>query len=330
PDKVAIARGLAAMMRRPLADDGNSFLQWLREHGQTEGAIHRFWEPVLVSALNEELDRCSARYASLVFRDSFLKSADAGKMGVPSVPLTELYSKARSYIEARGGSVRLRTVVEQVAPHADGVTLTLGSGSGEAVAADAVIVATPWLAAGKLLPALQSRLSRLESSSITGIHLWFDRRITELPHAVLLDRTIQWMFHKSVLQPGRGQSGSYVEVVVSASKKLIDLSRQEIIDLAVKELAEFFPAVCDARLEKATVVKELHATYSVLPGGDAFRPKQATADPRIFIAGDWTETGWPATMEGAVRSGYLAAEAVADRSFMVPDLPAQGVMRWFG
>lgn len=330
PDKVAIARGLAAMMRRPLPDDGNSFLQWLRDHGQTEQAIHRFWEPVLVSALNEELGRCSARYASLVFRDSFLKSADAGKMGVPSVPLTELYSKARAYIEGRGGSVRLRTVVEQVAPHADGVTLTLASGSGEAVAADAVIVASPWLVAGKLLPALQSRLSRLESSSITGIHLWFDRRITDLPHAVLLDRTIQWMFHKSVLQPRRGQSGSYVEVVVSASKKLIDLSRQEIIDLAVKELAEFFPAVCDARLEKATVVKELHATYSVLPGGDAFRPKQATADPRIFVAGDWTETGWPATMEGAVRSGYLAAEAVADRRFMVPDLSAQGVMRWFG
>ena len=329
-DKIAILRGLAAMMRGPLQDDGESFLQWLRGHGQTEQAVRRFWEPVLVSALNEDLDRCSLRYASLVFRDSFLKSARAGRMGVPAVPLTELYSKAKSYIEQRGGAVRLRTAVEQVASNADGASLTLGlDGRGEEFAADVVIVATPWLVAAKLLPPMAEQLERIESSSITGIHLWFDRSITDLPHAVLLDRTIQWMFHKSLLQPQREAAGSYVELVVSASKGLIDKSRQEIIDVAVSELAEFFPAVREAKLEKATVVKELHATYSVLPGADAFRPKQATSDPRVFVAGDWTETGWPATMEGAVRSGYLAAEAIAGKRFMVPDLPAQGFMRLF-
>jgi zeta-carotene desaturase len=329
-DKIAISRGLSAMIREPLQDYGKSFLQWLREHGQTQQAIRRFWEPVLVSALNEDLDRCSLRYASLVFRDSFLKSARAGEMGVPAVPLTELYSKAKGYIEQRGGAVRLRTSVEQIASDSGGVSLTLGlDGKGEKFAADAVIVATPWLVAAKLLPRLKEQLASIESSSITGIHLWFDRAITDLPHAVLLDRTIQWMFHKSFLQPQRESTGSYVELVVSASKKLIDKSRQEIIDLAVSEITEFFPAVLEAKLEKATVVKELHATYSVLPGGDVFRPKQPTADPRVFVAGDWTETGWPATMEGAVRSGYLAAEAIAGIRFMVADLPARGLMRLF-
>jgi squalene-associated FAD-dependent desaturase len=330
-DKLAISRGLAAMMREPLPDTGESFLTWLRQHGQTDQAIRRFWEPVLVSALNEDLDRCSVRYASLVFRDSFLKSAHAGEMGVPAVPLTELYSRAKGYIEERGGTVRLRTSVEQIASGREEVQLTLGlEGKGEEFAADSVIVAVPWHVTAKLVPTLAAQLSQIESSSITGIHLWFDRRITDLPHAVLLDRTIQWMFHKSLLQPKRGEQGSYVELVVSASKKLIDMSRQEIIDLAVKELGEFFPAVHGAKLKKATVVKEFHATYSVLPGADALRPKQATSDPRLFLAGDWTDTGWPATMEGAVRSGYLAAEAIAGKKILVPDLPARGLMKMFG
>ncbi len=329
-DKIAISRGLAAMLRDPLEDTGQSFLHWLREHGQTEQAIRRFWEPVLVSALNEALDRCSVRYASLVFRDSFLKSARAGEIGIPSVPLTDLYSRAMQYIEQRGGSVRLRTSVEQIVSSDDGIALTFGlDGKGEQSRADAVIVSAPWLVTAKLIPALADKLNRIESSSITGIHLWFDRRITDLPHAVLLDRTIQWMFHKSVLQPQRGEHGSYVEVVVSASKNLIDVSRQQIIDLALKELAEFLPAVREAKLEKATVVKEFHATYSVVPGADALRPSQTTHDPRIFLAGDWTDTGWPATMEGAVRSGYLAAEAAAGKKFLVPDLPARGFMRLF-
>lgn len=329
-DKLAVSRGLMAMMREPLADSGEPFVDWLRRHGQTDAAIRRFWEPVLVSALNEDLDRCSVRYASLVFRDSFLKSARAGEMGVPRVPLTELYGRAQGYIEQRGGSVRLRHSVEQMSLQPDGVRLELGlEGKGASLAADAVVMATPWAVTARVVPQLAEQLASIESSPITGIHLWFDRRITDLPHAVLLDRTIQWMFHKSVLQPQREESGSYVELVVSASKRLVEQSRQEIIDMAVRELAEFFPAVASARLTKATVVKEVHATYSVRPGADAFRPKQATGDPRLFLAGDWTDTGWPATMEGAVRSGYLAAEAISASRVCVPDLPAQGLMRLF-
>ena len=158
-------------------------------------------------------------------------------------------------------------------------------------------------------------LAAFEHSPITGIHLWFDRPITDLPHATLLDRTIQWMFNKS--------GGRYIELVVSASRGLVETRREDVIALAVRELAEFFPAVQAARLEKSHVVKEIRATFSAKPGLEAHRPVNRDAGSRIcFWPGDWTRSGWPATMEGAVRSGYLAAEAVTaqagkPRSFLL-------------
>ena len=188
---------------------------------------------------------------------------------------------------------------------------------------------------------MRQQLEQFESSPITGIHFWFDRRITELDHAVLLDRTIQWMFHKSSFQSSHSSgnwelrtenSGSYIELVVSSSKSLVDKSRQEIEYLALRELAEFFPAVRNARVLKSTVIKEVYATYSPRPGLDRYRPKARSPWPRLFLAGDWVATGWPATMEGAVRSGYQAAEALAGAAgvktrCLVPDLPAKGLMR---
>jgi len=327
-DKVEIAKAMLEL-RGELKDDGTSFLDWLRKHKQTERAISRFWAPVLVSALNEDLDKCSPLYAGQVFRESFLKSAEAGKMGIPAIPLSDLYSAAGEYIRQRGGEVNLRASVEGFKADADGVRVCVG---GEEIRADFAVLAAPFNVISNLLPddeaarPLREMAAKFESSPITGIHLWFDRQITDLEHAVLLDRTIQWMFHKSKLL-NRGGDGSYVELVVSASNSLVEMGRQEIIDLAVRELADFFPIVREAKLTKATVIKEIHATYSPKPGVDAYRPKAKSAWPCVFLAGDWTDTGWPATMEGAVRSGYLAAEALAGKKFLVPDLPAKGLMR---
>lgn len=328
-DKIGIAKAMLEL-RGELADDGYSFLEWLRERGQTQRAIDRFWAPVLVSALNEDLSKCSSRYAGLVFRESFLKSAEAGKMGIPAIPLSDLYSAAGEYIRQRGGEVNLRASVEGFKAEADGVRVCVG---GEEIVADYAVLAAPFNVIANLLPddeaawPLREMAAQFESSPITGIHLWFDRQITDLEHAVLLDRTIQWMFHKSKLL-NRGGDGSYVELVVSASNSLVEMGRQEIIDLAVCEFGDFFPVVREAKLTKATVIKEVHATYSPKPGVDAYRPKAQSAWPRVFLAGDWTDTGWPATMEGAVRSGYLAAEALAGKKFLVPDLPAKGLMRF--
>jgi uncharacterized protein with NAD-binding domain and iron-sulfur cluster len=162
---------------------------------------------------------------------------------------------------------------------------------------------------------------------------------------VLLDRTIQWMFHKSMLLEKNSKLAkasdngsqkqerpSYVELVISSSKSLIEKSRQEIIDLALTELREFFPAARDAKLVKATVIKEVNATFSPKPGIDRYRPNSKTLWPHVFLAGDWTATGWPATMEGAVRSGYIAAEKITreagdSKAFLVPGLARGGLMR---
>lgn len=345
-DKLAIARGLLQFVGGLPPDSGENFAQWMERHGQTHGAIERFWKPVLVSALNEDPERISVHYAAKVFRESFLSSAEAGQMGIPSIPLSELYGHAVEYIRARGGDVRLRTSVE-------GMESVMGGGwiarSGEeSFAADAVVLALPFEGLSKLLPqmpalegveGLKAKLEGFEHSPITGIHLWFDRGVTELEHAVLLDSPVQWIFNKSALQPERRAGGldrggeHYVELVVSASRSLVSMQRQEIVDMATAELARFFPQVREAQLVKAAVVKEVRATYSVRPGLDACRPAAEESPwPGIALAGDWTATGWPATMEGAVRSGYAAAELVTAmfggrKQLRVAELAHGGLMR---
>ena len=181
--------------------------------------------------------------------------------------------------------------------------------------------------------ALADQLNSFAHSPITSVHLWFDRQVTDLDKAVLLDTTIEWMYNVSRLQPARHAGpGSYLELVISNSKTLVPLERQQIIDMALRELVLFFPAVAQATLLKAAVIKEVRATFSVPPGIDRLRPHARSPWPHLYLAGDWTATGWPATMEGAVRSGYLAAEAIAAASgtpqhFLVKDLPPTGLMR---
>lgn len=338
-DKMVIARGLSYFLRGLPPDSAEDFDHWLRRHGQTQRAIDRFWKPVLVSALNEDLNRLSVHYAAKVFRESFLMSPEAGRMGIPAIPLSELYGRAVDYLRQRGSEVSLRTSVDSIAPSANGWLVSAGDRS---FSSDAVVLALSFEAMAALLPALPpnaaaeelaAHLSQFEHSPITGIHLWLDREITTLDHAVLLDTTIQWLFNKSRLQPGhRGAEASYLELVVSASKSLVSMPRQEIIDLALRELIQFFPALATTSLLKAAVVKEVRATYSVRPQLDRLRPTPVSPWPGIFLAGDWVATGWPATMEGAARSGYYAAEALTRslgdlQSFMVPELPPSGLMR---
>jgi squalene-associated FAD-dependent desaturase len=361
-DKFVISRAIAALTLTVQPDTGQSFLDWCHRHAQTQNAIERFWKPILVSALSEDLDLISISYAAQVVRES-MKSPAARHMGVPTIPLTDLYNRAGDYIRARGGEIRFRSSLETFSAEPTQLKLRLkDKDKDEEEAFDYLVLALPFDSIDRVLPQtpeaapLREKLTHFEPCPITGIHLWFDRQISDLDHAVLLDRTIQWMFHKSRLLEkdreghdfGRAENatakngalapegtGSYIELVVSASKTLIDKSRAEIVDLALKEVCEFFPGTRAANLVKSTVIKEVHATYSPRAGIDLYRPPQATAWPRVFLAGDWTATGWPATMEGAVRSGYLAAEALAHSSgmkkshFLTPDLPPSGLMRLF-
>ncbi|RPI09546.1 MAG: amine oxidase, partial [Acidobacteriales bacterium] len=211
-------------------------------------------------------------------------------------------------------STRLRSPVERIrfqGAEVSGVQLR-----DELLHADWYVSALPFERIGAVAPELGLDLSAFRHSPITTIHLWFDRPITDLPHAALLDRTIQWLFNK--------EGGRYVQLVVSASNTLVEMSRNEVIALALAELAGFLPEVRAATLEKAHVIKEIRATFVPVPGLEAQRPAAPTTFNNLFLAGDWTRSGWPATMEGAVRSGYLAAEALTaaaghPRKFLLPD-----------
>ncbi|HEY4052183.1 MAG TPA: hydroxysqualene dehydroxylase HpnE, partial [Terriglobales bacterium] len=184
-DKFLLSLALAALVTRIPPDDGTSFQDWLRHHHQTSAAIERFWKPVLVSALSEDLDRISIPYAAQVIRES-MKSSEARRMGIPSVPLTELYNAARDYICAHGGSVRFRAGVQGFVPNNERVLIKLAD-SEESF--DYAVLAVPFDSLAKLLPelpesqGLKDTLAHFETSPITGVHFWFDRQITDLPHA---------------------------------------------------------------------------------------------------------------------------------------------------
>jgi len=311
-EKFAIARALRAIpaeYARRGDLDGITMQQWLQEKGQPRRAVERFWRQVLVSAINEELDRMAARHGLQVFRLGLLAGPEAYEMGVPNVPLGQLYS-SQSWQRLGGVQICLRSVAQ--AFHISGDKVQSVTTSGGKARADAYVLAVPFERVAALVPELNLDFSGFEHSPITGIHLWFDRPVTDLPHATFLDRTIQWMFNKS--------EGRYVQLVISASRSLVEMPRAEVIALAQRELAEFLPAAREARIEKAQVVKEVRATFSAKPGLEAKRPATRTAIQNLFLAGDWTRSGWPATMEGAVRSGYLAAEAIAGQKFLLPDV----------
>lgn len=316
-DKIAIARALWAIRseHRTRQDlDRITMLDWLHEKRQTERAIRRFWNQVLVSAVNEDLDRMAASHGFQVFWLGFLARADAYEMGVPAVPLGDLYGP-QGWQGIPKARFHMRAPVERVVAD-DGAVCGVIAG-GERYRADHYICALPFERLLAVIPELGLDLAGFEHSPITGIHLWFDRSITELAHATLLDRTIQWMFNKS--------EGRYVQLVVSASRSLVEMPRAGVIALALRELAEFFPRVREAKLEKAHVVKEVRATFSARPGLEQMRPASATKFRNFFLAGDWTRSGWPPIMESAVRSGYLAAEAVSraagsQRKFLLPDI----------
>jgi zeta-carotene desaturase len=341
-DKMALARAFRALMRPVDADSSETLGAWLKRNGQTQGAIERFWRLVIASALNADVDEIALHYAAKVIRELFLNSAQAGYMGMSTVPLSELYCGAERYLRGHGDDVVLNAGMEGAWWDEETSQWTLATRAGELVA-DFLVLALPFEAMARLLPqmppadsaeALARKIRRHEHGPICSVHLWFDREITELDHAVLLDREIHWMYNKSQLQPWRGTGGSYLELVVSASHEFAALSREEAIELGVRELAEFFPAVSGATLEKAALVKEVRATFTVPPGIDAARPGSASPWPNCVLAGDWIATGWPSTMESAARSGHLAAEAVCaaisePRKFRNPDLKPRGFMRFF-
>lgn len=336
-DKAGIAAGLARFLRGYPASDKESFAAWLKRTGQTDRAIRHFWEPVVVGALNDGFDRCSVKYAGKVFYESFLRSAPAGRLGIPAAPLSEFFAPIAALAHRKGVDLKLKAGVERIERTSDH---WLVQAVGEKFRASSVVLATDFRQTKNLLAGLNSptnsaaalneNFDKFIPAPITTIHLWYDRDVTGMDHAVLLDTRIQWMFAKSRIRRWAAECGSYLELVISASWPELSMSREEILASALQEVELFFPLVKQAKLLKSGVLKEARATFSVIPGLDSFRPQQTTSWPGVYLAGDWTATEWPSTMEGAVRSGRLAAGAVMGDSnrFMAPEAPAKGLMRW--
>jgi squalene-associated FAD-dependent desaturase len=314
-EKLRIGRGLYKL-RRVAPEEDPPLLDWLMRQGQTPRTVARFWGVVLTSALNETPDRLGLRYARKVFVDGFLGHRRGFEVELPRVPLDRLYGEElQNWLTQNGvqllmgcGVRRLQVIDGRVG----GVELR----NGESIQADVYIAAVPFDRLLGLLPekvivaeSYFVNLRHLETSPITSVHIWYDRPVLRWPHVVLVDCLGQWVFSRGEVAPGE----HYLQVVVSAARQLRGLGHEEVQRQILEELAQLFPAAATAKVKRARVVTEHAATFSPLPGVDKWRPAQASPIPNLFVAGDWTATGWPATMEGAVRSGYLAAEALLAR-----------------
>ncbi len=327
-DKVAVARALLPFVRGYPAADDESVAQWLRRMKLPAGAVRHFLYPVMVSALNDVPERCSMKYAGQVFHETFLKSAEGGRLGIPALPLSEFYGFVAEDAVRHGAVLYEGFAVRSVVAAADGGWAV--AGDRESLRADTVVLAVPFDQVSPLLEpdvfgrALPLGLGPFVQSPITTVHLWYDRDVVGMDHAALLDTTIEWMFAKGRI---RGTDPGYVELTMSASHAQLRMSADDVFRAALKELEVFFPDARRALLRKHLVLKEAKATFSVVPGLDRFRPLSKTDVPGLVMAGDWTRTGWPSTMEGAVRSGYLAVEAVTGTRVLPGDLAAAGLMR---
>jgi squalene-associated FAD-dependent desaturase len=311
-EKMRIAWGLACLRQSP-KDSDPPFREWLQQHGQTSRCVDRFWGLVLVSALNETPDRIGLKYARKVFLDGFLNDRRGFEVELPRVPLGRFYGEELlGWLERHNVEVHLNKAVKRIEIE-EGLVSELTLRQGVSLRAEAYISAVPWHRLLDLLPEQLveeqpyfANLRQLETSPITSVHLWFDRPAFHLPHAVLIDGVGQWVFNRGEVNPGE----HYLQIVVSAARQYRSLGNEEVKRRVLAELCKLFPALDKVTPLRSRVVTEHHATFSAVPGVDRFRPTQRSPIENLMVAGDWTDTGWPATMEGAVRSGYLAAEAV--------------------
>ena len=334
PEKIAYARAMLAMLR--LGRSGRAkladvpFGQWLDEHHQPESLVRKMYDPVLIGALNEDCRKASATYAIQVFQDAMLAHAKGYVVGIPTVPLSRLYDHHPCQ------DVRLGARVDGLTFAGKSVT-GVRLADGEVLTADAVVLATNHHAMRRWIPdelaAADTRfrgLDQIQSVPILGVHLTFDKPVLTDSHVALLDGPLQWLFKKDA-------DGRVVAGVISAARDWERKPKDE--SLAIFEAQVRSALNTDAKLVRGTIVVERRATFAPLPGIDRLRPQQAPPPggiENLFLAGDYTLTGWPATMEGAVRGGYLAADAVLKHvgvrhaSFLVPDLTAQWPARLMG
>jgi squalene-associated FAD-dependent desaturase len=315
-EKFRIAMAMRKLSRCRIEHD-EPLLDWLIRHKQSENARRCFWHVVLVSALSETLDRISLKHARKVFVDGFLTNRHGWEVLIPTVPLDEIYeSRIRTGLEKLGVAIRLKAGVDTINvdnDRASSITLR----SGEQLEADFIISAVPQNVLPILIPHWRDHpkiqaVSQLETAPIASVHLWFDRELTSLKHAVFVDRLSHWVFNRSHESHTHKNGRWYYQVVISAARELEGLTEQEVLDRVENELKDVFCENQHVSPIHGRLITEHKAVFAPIAGVDERRLGQETEVTNLFLAGDWTQTGWPATMEGAVRSGYLAAECLLD------------------
>jgi len=328
-DKLTLGFGLLKLaLTPPRWLRGKSVAKWLKSNGQTPRSIKRIWEPVLVSALNDDLDRLDLANARQVFVESFFKTRDGFHLLVPAMPLGELFDeRARVALSTQKVEVIYNMNCQSIQSQQNLFDLQF-RGKANFIA-KRVVIATPWTTASELLKtmneaeltAINQLINQLKPSPITGIHIQLDRKVCPHSEIALLDTTTQWIFDHTeadrrqagCILPPDGQS---LHIVVSASHELSRKSRDEILKVIIDELKTAFPEMQSSKILSSWVVTEHAATFSPSPGIDTIRPTPLTPIKGLYLAGDWTQTGWPATMEGAIRSGLNAAQAVTDSTII--------------
>jgi squalene-associated FAD-dependent desaturase len=300
--------------------DRDSFGAWLRRHGQSDAAIGALWDLVGIATLNARADQASLALAATVFQQGLLTKADAADIGWSRVPLGRLHGEAAlAALDAAGARVLTGTPVRKLRPDGAGWRLRAAArGTDEELeqAVDGVVLATPPAVTDALFP---GRLGlpadwagRLGSTPIINVHAVFDRRVTDEPFLAGVGTDVQWVFDRTEAS-GLGE-GQYLAMSLSAADELVDEPTERLRQRFLPALAELLPAAADAGLRDFFVTRERTATFRQAPGSAALRPAARTALPGVSLAGAWTATGWPATMEGAVRSGDAAATALLEQA----------------
>jgi squalene-associated FAD-dependent desaturase len=311
-DRLTLGRAVAGLRRLRLDDpelDGQTFGAWLEAQGQSARSITAVWDLITIPTVNLPAAEASLAVAAMVFKTGLLSTAEAADIGWSGVPLGVLHGKRGAAALARAGvEVRLGMRVESVEAELDGGYTV---NAGWALRADAVVVALPHPEAARVLPPSavlnQERLSELGTSGIVDVHLVYDRRVTDWPIMAALDSTAQWVFDRT--KSAGLDSGQYLAVSVSAADSLLGDRPDLLVRRIGTEIEQLLPRARPARIVDSLVTKERQATFRAVPGTAALRPGPRTAHRGLVLAGAWTDTGWPATMEGAVRSGRAAAAA---------------------
>jgi squalene-associated FAD-dependent desaturase len=303
-ERLRAVRASLALQRVDTARDEERLGDWLAARGQRDWARRALWELFIVAALNIGVDEAVLGSAAMVCQTALLGRHDAADIGVPDVPLGELHGEAAARLI---GAVHLKSKVEAIEPGAASALDVVVDGS--RVPADVVIVAVPHEVAADLVPRRavpdRERWRGLGASPIVNVHVVYDRTVMDLPFAAAVDSPVQWVFDRTRISGlDRGQ---YLASSVSAADEWIDTPTERLRAVFVPALERLFPAARQARIMDFFVTRERRATFRQTPGSGALRPAAATRLPGLFLAGAWTDTGWPDTMEGAVRSGLNAA-----------------------